>query len=320
MTGSYLNCSFTDFDELAVAVQAWDLDLRQLERGPFTGSISQFVGGRVQFGRARFGRSLEQFGSSPRGLVTFGIPADHSLRLFWRGQPVTGSQIMALPQNRELNAVSNPDFDIYTFSVSDELLMRTCAESGFPDFPDLLGERELFHGTPEAMRSLRQLCARIHRRIEKGLSVPEISALQRELEGDFTGALLTALTSSIPIDCTPPSPRLRHIALRKSLEYIGDHRTDPVTVRDLLGISGASWRTLDYAFRERFDITPKEYLKTVRLNGVHKELRKVDPSSARICDIANGWGFWHMGQFAADYRRLFGKLPSATLKRNGRGA
>ncbi len=99
------------------------------------------------------------------------------------------------------------------------------------------------------------------------------------------------------------------------IPHVGDHQTDPVTVRDLLGISGASWRTIDYAFRERFDITPKEYLKTVRLNGVHKELRGgVDPSSTRICDIANGWGFWHMGQFAADYRKMFGELPSQTLQ------
>ncbi|UCG61547.1 MAG: helix-turn-helix domain-containing protein [Candidatus Zixiibacteriota bacterium] len=38
-----------------------------------------------------------------------------------------------------------------------------------------------------------------------------------------------------------------------------------------------------------------------------------------IADVANHWGFWHMGQFSADYRRLFGELPLETLRRgNGR--
>ncbi len=30
--------------------------------------------------------------------------------------------------------------------------------------------------------------------------------------------------------------------------------------------------------------------------------------------LAPAWGFWHMGQFAADYRKLFAKRPSETLQ------
>ena len=35
----------------------------------------------------------------------------------------------------------------------------------------------------------------------------------------------------------------------------------------------------------------------------------------KVADVANEWGFWHMGGFAADYRKLFGELPSTTLNR-----
>jgi AraC family ethanolamine operon transcriptional activator len=315
MTGSFLNHSFSDFDELTEAVRTWDLDFRQLERGPFRGSISQFVGNGVQFGRARFGRGLEQFGSPPGGLRTFAIPAYQSLRLHWRGKSVSGTQILAFPRGGELNAVSNAGFDIFTLSLSDETLARAGAACGFPD---LCGEREVFETDPGAMWRLRQLCMQFHHRIEEGPFGPGAAALQHELEPGLAAALLAALNSSTP--SSPASPRLRGTALQRSLGYIGDLATEPVTVRDLIGISGASWRTLDYAFRGRFGITPKEYLKSVRLNGVHRELRRADPSSGRISDVANRWSFWHMGQFAADYRRLFGELPSATLKRNGRGS
>jgi len=30
--------------------------------------------------------------------------------------------------------------------------------------------------------------------------------------------------------------------------------------------------------------------------------------------LANAWGIWHMGRFAADYRKLFGEVPSETLQ------
>jgi len=33
-----------------------------------------------------------------------------------------------------------------------------------------------------------------------------------------------------------------------------------------------------------------------------------------IADLANEWGFWHMGQFAKDYQRQFGELPRDTLR------
>lgn len=52
----------------------------------------------------------------------------------------------------------------------------------------------------------------------------------------------------------------------------------------------------------------------IRLNAVHKILIKAASVDVKVTDIANQFNFWHMGQFAADYKRLFGKLPSETLR------
>ena len=51
------------------------------------------------------------------------------------------------------------------------------------------------------------------------------------------------------------------------------------------------------------------------VRSVHRELWHSASSTTRITDVANNWDFWHMGQFAADYRKLFGELPSETLAR-----
>ena len=82
----------------------------------------------------------------------------------------------------------------------------------------------------------------------------------------------------------------------------------------LCKLSGMSERSLQYAFRDKFGLSPKAYLQSHRLNRVRKMLRTADPASVMIADLANEWGFWHMGQFAKDYRQVYGELPSETLR------
>ncbi len=97
------------------------------------------------------------------------------------------------------------------------------------------------------------------------------------------------------------------------MEFVRANEGRPITVRELCREVRVSWRTLEYAFRERFDMTPKAYLKTVRLNGVRSELRNSDSADTKVAEVAGRWGFWHIGQMAADYRQMFRELPSETL-------
>jgi len=83
-------------------------------------------------------------------------------------------------------------------------------------------------------------------------------------------------------------------------------------------ITGVSERTLQYVFIEQFGISPKRYVMNVRLNAVRKALLRAVPEKVTVSDIAHRFGFWHMSQFAADFRRLFGKLPSETLNKTSR--
>jgi AraC family ethanolamine operon transcriptional activator len=108
------------------------------------------------------------------------------------------------------------------------------------------------------------------------------------------------------------------LGLKRALSFIEQNAKKPLAVPDVCRAAGVSWRTLDYAFREEFGVTPKAYLKSIRLNGVRRELRRA-AQPVVISDVANRWGFWHMGQFAADYRKLFGELPSETLARVNAG-
>lgn len=52
----------------------------------------------------------------------------------------------------------------------------------------------------------------------------------------------------------------------------------------------------------------------MRLNGVRRLLRESGPSLG-VAEAAARWGFWHLSQFASDYRRQFGERASETAAR-----
>jgi AraC-like DNA-binding protein len=78
---------------------------------------------------------------------------------------------------------------------------------------------------------------------------------------------------------------------------------------------GASWATSGRAFAEEFGVTPNSYVQSKRLAAVRQQLIRSEPGTL-IADVANHWGFWHMGRLAADYSRQFGELPCETLRRH----
>ena len=98
-------------------------------------------------------------------------------------------------------------------------------------------------------------------------------------------------------------------------KYIDHFADEPPMISDLCFAAGVSERSLHHGFLQEFGITPMAYTKARRLGAVRKALRKFG-SRTKVVDVANRWGFWHMGQFAADYRKMFGELPSKTQHDN----
>jgi hypothetical protein len=57
---------------------------------------------------------------------------------------------------------------------------------------------------------------------------------------------------------------------------------------------------LHRAFREYFDQTWTDYLRTVRLNTAHRDLLVADPAQVSFTVIAGRHGFYHLGRFAGE--------------------
>jgi transcriptional regulator GlxA family with amidase domain len=109
----------------------------------------------------------------------------------------------------------------------------------------------------------------------------------------------------------------RSFLLALSAERLMWERVDePLRLNDLCRQLHCGSRRLIYAFKSAFGVAPMTYLKVSRLGAVQRRLLSA-PARTRILDVAGEYGFWHMGHFGADFRRMFGTTASKTLARSG---
>jgi AraC family ethanolamine operon transcriptional activator len=102
--------------------------------------------------------------------------------------------------------------------------------------------------------------------------------------------------------------------VRRADDYLRAHLGGPLSVLDLCRELAVSERALHYAFQEVRGLSPMAYFRAVRLNAVRQELKAAAAAgTATVHAVARRFGFWHTGELAAAYRRLFGELPSQTL-------
>ena len=306
---------FEDFDEFANAVRAWDLDFRQLDRGKSTPEFAQVIGSDVLFSYARFNRHYHQQGSTPPGMRTFALLEDAVSGVHWFGREVTPSSLMCFPASRNLESVSRPDFEVYTLSFSEALLNKTAVAIGLLDLGNIMREQDRVASCdPLLIQQLRNHLRKIRSFAQHSPLYVSNPELNQALENELPVLILTVLSNSLDVNKSKPAQWKKQLALKKAREYLSEFPNEFISVNVLCEYADVSLRTLESAFKEYYGVTPKNYLKATRLNGVYKELRKHNPQLSSITDIANKWGFWHMGQFAADYKRLFGELPSATRR------
>jgi len=297
---------FPDYDAFAEAIAGWCIEFRQVDAGDSPTELMQIAAPGVLLSRARFERAYDQQGESPVGMRTVALLEQGVEDVTWCGRPFGETGLAVFPDADGFEASSRPGFGVWTLSIADDLLARRGEEVGRPDLVEGLMRTGVRSADPLKLARLRTALTTVARR----LSCREaVDALIRGLPERVLEILASA-------DAAPaaPSQRLRDRAFERARAYALDRAVDGATVTGMREASGASWRTLDYAFRERLGVTPQGFLKAIRLDALRKALLAAD-SSARIVDVATEHGFWHMGQLAADYRAQFGELPSSTLTR-----
>jgi AraC family ethanolamine operon transcriptional activator len=58
-----------------------------------------------------------------------------------------------------------------------------------------------------------------------------------------------------------------------------------------------------------------QYVKLLRSEAGQKSLLEFDPPSGTVSGVASEYDFRQLGRFSAEYRKVYGELPSVTLRR-----
>lgn len=130
-------------------------------------------------------------------------------------------------------------------------------------------------------------------------------------------ALLTALLTCAQHDqsqqLAAPGPKVLPGYIRRAEAYIDAHAGGSLTIPDVAAAVGVSVRALQAGFRQYRDSSPKEFLKSRRLERARAQLLRGEPATT-VRSTASAAGYTHMSRFAADYKQRFGEAPSDTLR------
>ena len=269
----------------------------------------------MQIFRETTNRSVSQSGTTWKGSFVIGIPVGLKSPGLFAKQLLTQDSVLTFRGDNDFTLTTPDNFDVVAVAVPEQALIDAIQPHSneelkqlFPSAPSVLVI------PPGKLDELRNCLLSIFdpSNFEPGLlAYPQV---QKAMRSAIIGHLAEVLGTAT--QAPPPSRSFkgRLQVVRDATDYALSHTTEPITVGDLCERLNISRRMLNYCFLEVFGTNPVQYLRTLRLNGVRRELRECSGSTSVIRDIASNWGFWHLSRFAGEYRELFGELPSDTLR------
>jgi AraC-like DNA-binding protein len=213
---------------------------------------------------------------------------------------------------REGDIVFFDDSRRYSFSSSGgfsicTLNMQT-ASLNVPSPPVLKALMHTIRDTDGAMaKTLHAIWARFAGKNKGKADANDFSHAEEEIRLVLYGLLAGQM---------PKGPRLTKgeetaLAVRDKILHHMDGRFSVATLAEEFHVSE---KTLQNSFRSLFGFTPSRFLRSLKLNHVHHELRQSTPEQRSVSGIAQKWGFTQMGHFSKYYKALFGESPSHTLR------
>lgn len=317
----YVRYETEDVSDQAGCLPKWEQEYTQLSCGVFEGLLEELSCGPVQLFRERMDKIVDQQGMPWPDSYVIGVPINIQGDGYWYGEKLHNRCAFTLAPNTELKFCTPDRSDILVAALDQKVALSIASTS----LDDEQAAQLLSVSGVETInqRIWRSVCCRLQVILSSISYNPAILGVQNARKALLNDILTTILVLLDELSsqklCEHHSKQFvhRHIVDR-TREYILHNYDTPPSIIDICQTLKVSRRTLHYAFQKVLGVSPISFIRYVRLNIVRKELLERDPRQNRITEIAQEFGFWHMGMFSHYYKNLFGELPSETLAKTSR--
>ncbi len=292
----------------------WNVEFSQLGAGDFTAVGSAVTLDRISIARFSVERTLQNLVSPPRGSTAILLPGAGSRGAFALGRQIALGQCVTVANGGRVDAITRDHYVSVALAVDDDVWNKHAHWLDPSPLASCHGARvenpgPTWIGRMEATVDWIYTALQTHPR----------AASRADVQVSIADQLLVALTDfgnpGVAGHYSRDSRAHQRIAVERAREYIRAKLSEPLRLSDLCSHARIQARSLEYGFREIVGLSPIAYVKRLRLNAVRKTLSHRSPPERSITEIAMDQGFWHLSQFAVDYRKLFGEAPSVTRKR-----
>jgi AraC family ethanolamine operon transcriptional activator len=238
----------------------------------------------------------------------------HKQPLIAHGSHVDENTLCGFDSNRDIDLVVPSDLIFCNIQIKRAVFEEYLQVMGRSDIDrHFLATNFLY--APILLWSVRTYLKQVQDLAIQQPHLLRLSYLKKLVLEDLIPLLIDGIPRNYKIT-QPLSTVSRTKMVKQAEDYILANLDQPLTLKDICKVLHVSNRPLFYGFQELFGLSPMAYLKVQRLHRVRRALKAADPETTSIMSIANQFGFWSGGHFASDYKRMFGELPSETMKGN----
>ena len=300
---------FTSAEENEETMQRWGVtqEIWQIGTGKYQSNLAVRTTPQAELYADRFSKAVSMHIEPPKDTVGILFPRSASGKFVVCGQNAGNEKIVVVPYSSGID-ITIPDLagseamtiPIDRFIAMTEVLAPTYVRSA--EFTMIGGNQAQLYHLRKAIIDL--------------VTNPDVEVNDQQLSN------LLAATIVWMTDCPSNNTRQSgdkhtnrariHIS-KLTQEYIEAHYYEAICMEDLCRATGVGLRTLQRYFKEYFDLSIAEYIKTARLNSACRELTKAHPSERTVTYIALQNGFNHLGRFSIEFYQRFGQSPRDTL-------